>query len=154
MTAVTTTPEAPRVSSQDKLLALVQRTYPNYHPVLALATLAHVSEDETVQFNCHKVVAQYVVQVDRFVEVKSEVKQTRRVVVELFGAEQQPALKQIDGTEVLDAPTVSTAPVGRSIVDTYETTTVRSSGSSEDDGDKHKAMLRLWGGDGLAKAFT
>lgn len=46
--------------NKQALLKILQAKYPDYHPVLELATIAHESEDETIRFNAHKEVAQYV----------------------------------------------------------------------------------------------
>lgn len=80
-------------SSQDRLLAMIQATRPNYHPVLAMVDLAHSTDedvDSALKFQCHKEVAKYVVAVDKFVDIKSDIRKTQRVVVELFGAPDQP----------------------------------------------------------------
>lgn len=74
------------VTSQDRLLTLIRQRYPDYHPVLAMVDIAQTTEDEVLEFNAHKEVAKYVVQVDRQTEIKREIKQTRRVIVELFNA--------------------------------------------------------------------
>lgn len=85
------------MSSQDRLLAIIQKQHPEYHPVLAMVEIAMEqrragdSGDAALEFACHKEVAKYVVQVDKFVEVKQELKQTKRVVVELFAGQDHPA---------------------------------------------------------------
>jgi hypothetical protein len=133
-------PAPPRVSSQDKLLQLVQAKYPGYHPIVAMAEIAHSTEDEIVELHCHKEIAKYVVAVDRFVEVKQEVKQTKRVVVELFGGPDQPRATPIENnaspvlevTDAIDKNAVRDV-ARRSTVDVYERKmTVTEHGSSED----------------------
>ncbi len=67
-------PGRPSGKDRDNLLRRVQRKYPKYHPVVALATLAN---DDTVplelRIQCHKEVAQYVAPKRKAVEVKAEV---------------------------------------------------------------------------------
>lgn len=96
-----------RLSSQDRLLALIRSKHPDYHPVMAMVEIALGEEragdegDRALAFACHKEVAKYTVAVDRVSEIKAEVTKTRRVVVEMFGAPSQEqkdrdALRTVD----------------------------------------------------------
>lgn len=74
-------------SASEQALALVQAEYPNYHPLISLARLAHresVIEDPKLEFEVHKALLPYVVPKLSSVEVKSEISETRRVIVSLF----------------------------------------------------------------------
>lgn len=98
MSALVPTDEASvTVSSQDTLLAMIRKKYPDYHPVIAMVDIAQTTEDEVLEFNAHKEVAKYVVQVDRQTEIKREIKKTRRVVVELFQAPTAGLATPLDG---------------------------------------------------------
>lgn len=147
-TDLTTQPEvAPRKSSQDRILELVQQAHPGYHPVVAMATLAFASEDEAIQLNCHKEIAKYTVAVDRFVEVKSETKQTKRVVVELFGG---PDQRLTQPAQIVDATDVTDKLAVHGQMDTLEQkTTVTVSGPAaheeEAEPDRTRALLGVWG---------
>lgn len=94
MSALVPTDEV-RLSSQDRLLAMIRAKHPEYHPVLSMVQIAldvdHDGEDgdRALAFACHKEVAKYTVQVDRHTEIKSEIVKTRRVVVEMFSSPQQ-----------------------------------------------------------------
>jgi len=68
-------------------LALVQREYPEYHPLIALARLAHkkdVTCDPRLEMAVHATILPYVQPKLSSVEVKADVTDLRRVVVTLF----------------------------------------------------------------------
>lgn len=68
-------------------LELVQRKYPTYHPLVALADLAHKAEvvaDPKLEFEVHKAILPYVTPKLSSVEVKQENTETKRVIVSLF----------------------------------------------------------------------
>lgn len=68
-------------------LGLIQRDYPDYHPLVALARMANspkVTEDPRLEFEVHKAILPYVTPKLSSVEVKSENVETKRVVVSLF----------------------------------------------------------------------
>lgn len=74
-------------SPSEAALALVQSEYPNYHPLIALARLAHrkeVTDDPKLELEVHRTILPYVAPKLANVEVKSEVKEERRVIVSLF----------------------------------------------------------------------
>jgi len=71
----------------EKALALVQSEFPNYHPLVALARMAHrpdVIEEPRLEFEVHKAILPYVTPKLSSVEVQTEVNDTRRVIVSLF----------------------------------------------------------------------
>lgn len=68
------------------VLDLVQRRYPNYHPVIAMVDLAHraeVTQDPKLEFEIHKAIAPYCVPKLSSLEVSAP-KEPTRVVVSLF----------------------------------------------------------------------
>lgn len=68
-------------------LALVQREFPNYHPLVSLARLAHKPEvmlDPKLELEVHKTILPYVSPKLSSVEVQQDVKEERRVIVSLF----------------------------------------------------------------------
>lgn len=74
-------------SPSENALALVQSEYPNYHPLVSLARLAHrpdVTDDAKLEFEVHKAILPYVTPKLSSVEVKTEGNNERRVIVSLF----------------------------------------------------------------------
>lgn len=71
----------------DRMLALIRTKYPEYHPLLAIAAIAHEAEDVKIQLECHKTLIRYVTPELKSVEVKADIKETRRVVVSMFDGE-------------------------------------------------------------------
>jgi len=67
------------------LLALIQKEYPSYHPLLAIARIAHnESASLGLQFDCHKTIAKYVEPELKSIEVRGSVESQHRVRVSLF----------------------------------------------------------------------
>ena len=80
-------------SPAEAALALVQREFPNYHPLISLARLAHkdtVLEDPKLEFEIHKAILPYITPKLSSIEVKSETNETRRVIVSLFEQQTLP----------------------------------------------------------------
>lgn len=74
-------------SASEQALALVQSEYPNYHPLVSLARLAHradVIQDAKLELEIHKTILPYVAPKLANVEVKAAGSDDRRVVVSLF----------------------------------------------------------------------
>lgn len=68
------------------VLETVQRKYPNYHPVVAMADLAHCDEvksDPRLEFEIHKAIAPYCVPKLSSMEIRPP-KEASRVIVSLF----------------------------------------------------------------------
>lgn len=59
-------------TQRERLLGMIQKKYPNYHPVVAMADLAHTSIDHEIQLQCHKAIAKFVEPELRSVEIKGE----------------------------------------------------------------------------------
>lgn len=67
------------------LLALIQKEYPAYHPLLAIVRIAHDSNATlALQFDCHKTIAKYVEPELKSIEVRGSVESQHRVRVSLF----------------------------------------------------------------------
>ncbi len=74
----------------ERALSLIQAHYPTYHPLIAIAHLAHrddVRADPLLELNCHRTIAEYTLPKLKSVEVKAELSEVRRVVVSLFEEE-------------------------------------------------------------------
>lgn len=83
----------------DMALALVRQEYPNYHPLVSLTRLAHkdeVIQDPKLEFEIHKAILPYVTPKLSSIEVKSEVNETRRVIVSLFEQQTLPNGQVVD----------------------------------------------------------
>lgn len=83
-----------RVSAGNSIMTMIHEAYPQYHPLLAIAHLAHDPDmDLKGQLDCHKTIAKYVSTELRAVDIRQTITDNRRVVVSLFDA----------STEVVDA---------------------------------------------------
>lgn len=72
-------------SRKDLLLGMIQKQFPNYHPLVAIAEIAHNGEaDLKLQFECHRTIAKYVEPELKSIEVKSEIQGQARVRVSMF----------------------------------------------------------------------
>jgi hypothetical protein len=93
-------------NASEMALELVQREFPNYHPLISLARLAHRTEvmaDPKLELEVHKTILPYVAPKLANVEVKAEVREERRVIVSLFEDRQLP-----DGRTVeVEVPLIS-----------------------------------------------
>ena len=65
------------------VLVMIQEKYPNYHPLLSIAKIAHDSDDERVQLDCHKTLAKFIAPELKSIEVKPP-RDNRMVTVSLF----------------------------------------------------------------------
>jgi hypothetical protein len=93
-------------NASEMALELVQREFPNYHPLISLARLAHRTEviaDPKLELEVHRTILPYVAPKLANVEVKAEVREERRVIVSLFEDRQLP-----DGRTVeVEVPLIS-----------------------------------------------
>jgi len=72
-------------SRGDTVLSLIHTKFPNYHPLLAMAEMAHdTNVEDSVKFNCHKELARYVAPQLKAVEVRTSSDELPRVSVSLF----------------------------------------------------------------------
>ena len=57
------------------LLEMLQKEFRQYHPVIAMAKMAHETNvEDNIRFNCHKEIARYIEPQLKSVEVKGSVK--------------------------------------------------------------------------------
>lgn len=95
---------APEQSRRELLLGMIQKEFPNYHPLISIARIAHHGEaDLKTQLECHKTIAKYVEPELKSIEVKGEITGRHRVQVSLFepqGAEYHPVDAIIQGEAV------------------------------------------------------
>ena len=80
-------------------LAMIRSEYSNYHPLVSLVRLAHKEEviaDPRLEFEVHKAILPYVTPKLSSIEVKSEVNETRRVIVSLFEQQTLPNGQIVD----------------------------------------------------------
>ena len=88
------------MQSKSQVLDAIRRHYPDYHPLVSIAHLAHnTMSDPRLQFDCHRVIAKYVEPELKSLEVRGTFTEQRRVSVSLF-----------DESEVIDAVMVTPAP--------------------------------------------
>jgi hypothetical protein len=65
------------------VLAMIQSKYPTYHPLLAIADMAHNVDDDRLKFDCHKALARFIAPELKSIEVKPP-RDNRTVTVSLF----------------------------------------------------------------------
>ena len=71
----------------DSAMDLIRREYPHYHPLIALARMAHspaVTADAHLELEVHKAILPYVAPKLSSVEHKIENPEDRRIIVSLF----------------------------------------------------------------------
>jgi len=72
-------------SNGDHLLALIRAEYPEYHPLVSMARIAHNEDaDLKLQFECHKTISKFIEPELKSVEMKSDGDEQRRVVISMF----------------------------------------------------------------------
>lgn len=78
-------PDAPDRPRRDILLGMIQKEYPNYHPLVSIARIAHHGDAPLdLQFKCHQTIAKYVEPELKSLEVKGEINGRHKVSVSLF----------------------------------------------------------------------
>lgn len=85
--------------SKSNILAAIQERYPNYHPLIAIAEIAHTQGvDVDLAFQCHKTIAKYVEPELKAVEIKSESTGRTLLKVSLFGED------DVSDAEIVESP--------------------------------------------------
>lgn len=70
------------------LVTMLHAEFPNYHPLLSIARLAHNQDaDLRLQFECHKTIAKYIECELKSIEVKGDIHEDKVVRVSLFDVE-------------------------------------------------------------------
>ena len=99
------------MNSNSNVLKAIQAFYPDYHPLISIAHIAHdTSSDPRLKYDCHKTIAKYVEPELKSLEVRGTIEDARRVSVSLF-----------DDAEVIEAEIVKPKALSHvdSIVDGY-----------------------------------
>lgn len=97
------------MSSESHVLKAIRQFYPDYHPLVSIAHIAHDQiSDPRLKFDCHRVIAKYVEPELKSLEVKGSFTETRRVSVSLF-----------EESEILDATLVEPARLVNQALDAY-----------------------------------
>jgi len=65
----------------DRILALLQEDYPEYHPLMGLAKIAHTTDDDRLKFDCHKTLAGFIEPTLKAVEVSTAPRDSERLTV-------------------------------------------------------------------------
>lgn len=99
---------APEPTRRDALLGMLQKEFPNYHPLISIARIAHHGDaDLKLQFECHKTIAKYVEPELKSLEVKGEINGRHRVSVSLF----EPAETTFSPVSGAGAPAIDSTAV-------------------------------------------
>lgn len=73
------------MNRNSSVLAAIQHFYPDYHPLIAIAHIAHnETSDPRLKYDCHKTIAKYVEPELKSLEVRGTIEDVRRVSVSLF----------------------------------------------------------------------
>jgi len=73
------------LTRRETLLGMIQAEFPSYHPLIAIARIAHLGDaDLKLQFECHRTIAKYVEPELKSLEVKGEINGRHKVSVSLF----------------------------------------------------------------------
>jgi hypothetical protein len=79
------------------ILAMIQQEFVGYHPLLAIARIAHVTDDIKLEFECHKHLSKYVAPELKSLELSAPADEHRRVKVTLFDVIEVEEYIQIEG---------------------------------------------------------
>ena len=85
----------------ERILSLLQEKYPGYHPVMGIAKIAHSTDDEQLEFNCHKAQARYVEPELKSVEV-SQAPRDSEILKVIFEGEFEEVIPPSNGAPVLE----------------------------------------------------
>lgn len=96
----------PALKSQgNELLAVIHEEFPGYHPILAIARIAHATNAEGVlsaspelQFQCHKTIAPYITPALKSVEMRTTSEDLPIVRVSLF------EMDEVEDAEIIMPP--------------------------------------------------
>lgn len=106
------------LSRRDLLLGMIQKEFPQYHPLIAIARIAHHGDaDLKLQFECHKTIAKYVEPELKSIEVKGGMEHRHSVKVSLFDSPGVEPTPVIEG-EVIRHHSLSMELPGGTLMDT------------------------------------
>lgn len=84
-------------SRSNELLTAIQARFPNYHPLIAIAEIAHhEGADLELKFQCHKTIAKYIEPELKAVEVRTDNNDRSLVKVSLF--------EDVEDAEIVQSP--------------------------------------------------
>lgn len=84
------------------IMDMIQREYPNYHPLVSLARIAHNPDaDLTTQFQCHKEIAKYLEPTMKAIDVTTNEPKQTQVRVTLFDVEDVEPVESSSNSLVL-----------------------------------------------------
>lgn len=63
---------------------MIRQKHPDYHPAMALADLAHASDDEEIQFKCHSTLLKVIEPELKAMQIEQNIRDTRTIRVTLF----------------------------------------------------------------------
>ena len=101
-------------SNGDHLLALIRTEFPDYHPLVSIARIAHDRDsDLKLQFECHKTISKFIEPELKSVEHSGGDDNQRRVVISMFPDKanriENNGTYTFDGKDVEDAEYVDYA---------------------------------------------
>lgn len=104
---------AERLRQGDRVLDLLQKEYPGYHPLIGVAKIAHRTEDDRLEFDCHKVLCEYIEPKLKSIEVSTALPEDAVLKVFFDGDCEEiikdgasaPILKKLPVDELLDSET-------------------------------------------------
>lgn len=99
----------------NRILDMIRKEYPDYHPLLAIARIAHTAKnytpegveytDHNLAFRCHQTIAKYCESEIRSVEVRGHIDhtvRTLRVLVDDSTAPLQLSNEEIEDAQILE----------------------------------------------------
>lgn len=88
---------------------MIRAKHPDYHPAIALADLAHDSEDEEIQFKCHSTLLKVIEPELKAMQIEQNIRETRTIRVSLFEEGETHLVKETESKFVPVMPTVMDA---------------------------------------------
>jgi hypothetical protein len=82
------------------ILAMIQQEFVGYHPLLAIARIAHVTDDLRLEFDCHRHISKYVAPELKSLELTAPPDEHRRVRVSLFDVLDAEEYLQIESKNI------------------------------------------------------
>lgn len=88
----------PETEPENKVLSLIRSHYPQYHPLVSIAHIAHSCDgDQRLELECHKTIAKYVEQELKSVEHKGHIDHEINTLRVIIDDRQAPEPAVIDG---------------------------------------------------------
>jgi hypothetical protein len=87
----------------ERVLQLLQDRYPEYHPLIGVAKIAHTTDDDRLEFDCHKVLCEYVEPKLKSVEVQQTLPEDAALRVIFEGDFEELPSPTSNGTAALES---------------------------------------------------